>query len=45
MAPYLLSVAALVIVARTARLPQALMQPYRRGEYEIEVVRSAFDQP
>ena len=32
MAPYVLSIAALVIVARRARVPEALMQPYRRGE-------------
>lgn len=32
MAPYLLSIVALVVVARKARVPQALMQPYRRGE-------------
>jgi simple sugar transport system permease protein len=32
MLPYLLSIAALVLVSRRARVPQALMQPYRRGE-------------
>lgn len=32
MFPYLLSIAALVVMARRARVPQALMQPYRRGE-------------
>jgi simple sugar transport system permease protein len=32
MIPYGLSIAALVLVARRARVPQALMQPYRRGE-------------
>jgi simple sugar transport system permease protein len=32
MAPYLLSILALVLVARRARVPEALMQPYRRGE-------------
>ena len=32
MAPYVLSIVALVLVARRARVPQALMQPYRRGE-------------
>ena len=32
MLPYVLSIAALVLVARRARYPQALMQPYRRGE-------------
>ena len=32
MAPYVLSIVALVIVARRARVPEALMQPYRRGE-------------
>jgi len=32
MLPYLLSIAALVLVARKAAYPQALMKPYRRGE-------------
>ncbi|MEQ1407044.1 ABC transporter permease [Neorhizobium sp. Rsf11] len=32
MIPYLLSIAALAAMARRARVPQALMQPYRRGE-------------
>ncbi len=32
MVPYLLSIAALVLVARKAAYPQALMQPYRKGE-------------
>ncbi len=32
MMPYLLSIAALVVMARRAQVPQALMQPYRRGE-------------
>ncbi|MBU2959107.1 ABC transporter permease [Paracoccus sp. 1_MG-2023] len=32
MLPYLLSILALVIMARRARVPQALMAPYRRGE-------------
>ena len=32
MAPYLLSILALILVARRARVPEALMQPYRRGE-------------
>ncbi|WP_370196386.1 ABC transporter permease [Aurantimonas sp.] len=32
MMPYLLSIVALVVMARRARVPQALMQPYRRGE-------------
>lgn len=32
MMPYLFSIAALVVMARRARVPQALMQPYRRGE-------------
>ena len=32
MLPYLLSIAALVLVARRAAYPQALMQPYRKGE-------------
>ncbi|HEY9055869.1 MAG TPA: ABC transporter permease [Aurantimonas sp.] len=32
MIPYVLSIVALVVMARRARVPQALMQPYRRGE-------------
>jgi len=32
MAPYVLSIVALILVARRARAPEALMQPYRRGE-------------
>jgi simple sugar transport system permease protein len=32
MAPYLLSILALVLVARRAEVPEALMAPYRRGE-------------
>lgn len=32
MAPFVLSILALVLVARRARVPEALMQPYRRGE-------------
>ncbi|CCV15689.1 ABC transporter permease [Mesorhizobium sp. STM 4661] len=32
MIPYFLSIAALAVMARRARVPQALMQPYRRGE-------------
>ena len=32
MAPFILSIVALVLVARRARVPEALMQPYRRGE-------------
>ena len=32
MAPYVLSILALVLVARRARVPEALMAPYRRGE-------------
>ena len=32
MAPFVLSIMALVLVARRARVPEALMQPYRRGE-------------
>ncbi|MGB5864954.1 MAG: ABC transporter permease [Sulfitobacter sp.] len=32
MAPYVLSILALVLVARRAEVPQALMAPYRRGE-------------
>lgn len=32
MIPYVLSIVALAVMARRARVPQALMQPYRRGE-------------
>lgn len=32
MTPYILSIIALAVMARRARVPQALMQPYRRGE-------------
>lgn len=32
MTPYILSILALCVMARRARVPQALMQPYRRGE-------------
>ena len=32
MLPYLLSILAVVVMARRARVPQALMQPYVRGE-------------
>jgi simple sugar transport system permease protein len=32
MLPYLLSIAALVLVARRATYPQALMKPYRKGD-------------
>lgn len=32
MLPYLLSIVALIVMSRRARVPQALMQPYRRGE-------------
>ncbi len=32
MVPYVLSIVALVVMSRRARVPQALMQPYRRGE-------------
>ncbi|GGX68170.1 ABC transporter permease [Tateyamaria omphalii] len=32
MAPYFLSIGALVLVARRAQVPEALMVPYRRGE-------------
>jgi general nucleoside transport system permease protein len=32
MLPYLLSIAALVLVARRAAYPQALMKAYRKGE-------------
>jgi simple sugar transport system permease protein len=32
MAPYVLSILALILVARRAAYPQALMRPYRKGE-------------
>jgi ABC-type uncharacterized transport system permease subunit len=32
MAPYILSIVALILVARRAQVPEALMTPYRRGE-------------
>jgi ABC-type uncharacterized transport system permease subunit len=32
MVPYVLSIAALIVMSRRALVPQALMQPYRRGE-------------
>ncbi|NNU62338.1 ABC transporter permease [Ochrobactrum soli] len=32
MIPYIMSIIALIVMARRARVPQALMQPYRRGE-------------
>jgi hypothetical protein len=32
MTPYILSIVALAVMARRARVPRALMQPYRRGE-------------
>jgi len=32
MLPYALSILALVVMARRAAYPQALMQPYRKGE-------------
>lgn len=32
MIPYILSIVALAVMARRARVPQALMKPYRRGE-------------
>lgn len=32
MAPYILSIVALILVARRAQVPEALMVPYRRGE-------------
>ena len=32
MTPYILSIVALAVMARRARVPQALMLPYRRGE-------------
>ena len=32
MLPYVLSILALVLVARRATYPQALMKPYRKGE-------------
>jgi simple sugar transport system permease protein len=32
MLPYALSILALILVARKAAYPQALMKPYRKGE-------------
>lgn len=32
MAPYVLSIVALILVSRRAQVPEALMKPYRRGE-------------
>lgn len=32
MIPYLMSIVALLVMSRRARVPQALMRPYRRGE-------------
>jgi simple sugar transport system permease protein len=32
MLPYVMSIVALLVMARRARVPQALMQPFRRGE-------------
>jgi simple sugar transport system permease protein len=32
MAPYLLSILALILMSRRAAYPQALMRPYRKGE-------------
>jgi simple sugar transport system permease protein len=32
MAPYILSILALILVSRRAKVPEALMAPYRRGE-------------
>jgi len=32
MIPYLMSIVALLVMSRRARVPQALMQPFRRGE-------------
>jgi simple sugar transport system permease protein len=32
MLPYLMAIVALVLVARRASYPQALMKPYRKGE-------------
>ena len=32
MLPYLLSIVALILVARQTSYPQALMKPYRKGE-------------
>jgi simple sugar transport system permease protein len=32
MLPYAMAIVALVVVARRAAYPQALMKPYRRGE-------------
>ena len=32
MAPYVLSILALILVSRRSKVPEALMEPYRRGE-------------
>jgi simple sugar transport system permease protein len=32
MLPYLMAIVAMVLVARRASYPQALMKPYRKGE-------------
>jgi general nucleoside transport system permease protein len=32
MIPYLMSIVALLVMARRARVPQSLMQPFRRGD-------------
>jgi ABC-type uncharacterized transport system permease subunit len=32
MLPYVLSIVAMIIVARRAEYPKALLKPYRRGE-------------
>ena len=32
MLPFLMSIVALILVSRRATYPQALMQPYRKGE-------------
>jgi len=32
MLPYLLSIAAMVVIAKRMRYPQALLQPFRRGD-------------
>ena len=32
MAPYVLSILALILVSRRSKVPESLMEPYRRGE-------------
>lgn len=32
MAPYVLSILELILVSRRAKVPEALMEPFRRGE-------------